>query len=155
MAENRHNRTETIIMPPENNPDMTPQQLLALLRFQLEAGADEAIDDEPPVSAPTHALADAADAPVPAPMNEPVQTVQAGAAITPSPHPQHTGNWVDAATDLAALEQACADFDGHRSGGRRRPWLRRTWMADGSSRRALGRGESEGLGTPSEFQPFR
>ena len=112
MAENRHNRTETIIMPPENNPDMTPQQLLALLRFQMEAGADEAIDDEPPVSAPTHALADAADAPVTAPMNEPVQTVQAGAAITPSPHSQHTGNWVDAATDLAALEQACADFDG-------------------------------------------
>lgn len=104
-------------MSPENTTD-SPDQLLAMLRFQLDAGADEAVEDAPvrpmlaeaaaPAAAETAAetAAEAAEMPAALPVDgrAPV-SAPALAAETPA-------DWLARADSLTALEAACAGFDG-------------------------------------------
>ena len=50
---NRHNKTFISMMPPQSDEDYSPQEMLSMLRQQVEMGADEALLDEPFVSSPS------------------------------------------------------------------------------------------------------
>ena len=41
------------MMPPQSDEDYSPQEMLSMLRQQVEMGADEALLDEPFVSSPS------------------------------------------------------------------------------------------------------
>ena len=49
---NRHNKTFISMMPPQSDEDYSPQEMLSMLRQQVEMGADEALLDEPFVLSP-------------------------------------------------------------------------------------------------------
>ena len=59
---NRHNKTFISMMPPQSDEDYSPQEMLSMLRQQVEMGADEALLDEPfevsPSSGAVNAVAD-------------------------------------------------------------------------------------------------
>ena len=105
-------------MPPENNLDPTRDEMLAMLRFQVEAGADEAVGDSP-VPAESPPRAEAARPGTPAASKAPAP--EAGAAAgngaaepetAPAPAPATLPtDWIAEAADLAALEAGCAGFE--------------------------------------------
>lgn len=97
------------MMPPDPIDKITPEEALAMLRFQIEAGADECIADEafapgveksplsqvtaPTDAAPSHSPAEPSSSP-------PASLAPAG------------GDWLAAASSLEALRSACAEFEG-------------------------------------------
>ena len=100
-------------MPPDQVDNITPEAALAMLRFQLEAGADECIS-----TAGFAAAAPAAAAPVAAapeqkqgPEQEPEQEPEKGPEQVSAPQAVMQ-DWLADAHDLEALKSACAAFDG-------------------------------------------
>ena len=88
--------------------------MLAMLRFQIEAGADEAVEDSPPPAVPApSAKPEAAKPEAAGPPAESEAAAGDGAAATASAN--GTGwastDWIGKAGDLAALKEGCAEFE--------------------------------------------
>ena len=115
---NRHNKTFISMMPPQSDEDYSPQEMLSMLRQQVEMGADEALLDEPFVSSPSsgavNAVADGqnnqlSEAPI-AILASPTLG-QNETVLSPAPDMITDQNWAGC-QDLEALRQACSNFDG-------------------------------------------
>ena len=117
-GDNHRIRTETTDMPSEDNTGQTRAETLAMLRFQVEAGADEAVEDSPARPAPEKAAREEALPPAEtgpaetgaARANGTGEPAEAGATSTAAPIAP-PAEWVAGAGDLAALEKACAGFE--------------------------------------------
>ncbi|MGC6485578.1 MAG: uracil-DNA glycosylase [Candidatus Puniceispirillales bacterium] len=93
-------------MPPDQEDKLTPEAALAMLRFQIEAGADECIDTMPfSPEAPQPAARPQAETPPPA-------APAAAKATPPVAGDQPMTAWLDAVTTLDELRVACEAFDG-------------------------------------------
>ena len=102
-------------MPPEENtgPEPTREQMLAMLRFQVEAGADEAVGDAVESAGASRVL-DAAAATIAPEAGADGGGVAEGNGADPAPAgnvPAPANEWIGQAADLAALEAGCAGFD--------------------------------------------
>jgi len=94
------------MMTPQNDKDISPEQMLEMLRFQIEAGADEAILDTPAVQDMVIKEADKQHSPAPSPM------LAEQAAPPASPGLPLAPQGFEAAETLDALKEACAGFEG-------------------------------------------
>ena len=115
---NRHNKTFISMMPPQSDQDYSSQEMLSMLRQQVEMGADEALLDEPFVSSPSsgavnlradeqkNQLSEAPNAILSPPVSE-----QNEAPLSPAPALIRDQDWAGC-HDLEALRQACSNFDG-------------------------------------------
>ena len=96
-------------MPPDQVDNITPEAALAMLRFQIEAGADECISNDGfAAAAPAETIAAA-------PIQQPKPEPAAGLGLADEQLPQQHApmqDWLAVAGDLAALQSACAAFDG-------------------------------------------
>jgi DNA polymerase len=45
-AKNRHDETETVMKPTQPDPDLSPEAMFEMLKFQVEIGVDECLSDE-------------------------------------------------------------------------------------------------------------
>ena len=106
-------------MPPDLNPDYSPEEMLSMLRQQIEMGADEALLDAPAAAAAPSLSAEQTElAEQKAPLvTAPSPQVQAKTPVLPSgdPHlsaPHFSDQHWQHCQDLDALKQACANFDG-------------------------------------------
>ena len=115
---NRHNKTFISMMPPQSDEDYSPQEMLSMLRQQVEMGADEALLDEPFVSSPSsgvvNAVADGQNnqlSEAPNAILSPPTLGQNETSSSPAPDMTTDHNWAGC-PDLEALRQACSNFDG-------------------------------------------
>ncbi len=115
---NRHNKTFISMMPPQSDEDYSPQEMLSMLRQQVEMGADEALLDEPFVSSPSsgavNAVADGQNnqlSEAPIAILAPPTLGQNETVLSPAPDMITDQNWAGC-QDLEALRQACSNFDG-------------------------------------------
>ena len=115
---NRHNKTFISMMPPQSDEDYSPQEMLSMLRQQVEMGADEALLDEPFVSSPSsgavNAVADGQNnqlSEAPIAILAPPTPGQNETVLSPAPDMITDQNWAGC-QDLEALRQACSNFDG-------------------------------------------
>jgi len=115
---NRHNKTFISMMPPQSDEDYSPQEMLSMLRQQVEMGADEALLDEPFVSSPSfgavNAVADGQNnqlSETPNAILAPPTPGQNETVLSPVPDMITDQNWAGC-QDLEALRQACSNFDG-------------------------------------------
>ena len=115
---NRHNKTFISMMPPQSDEDYSPQEMLSMLRQQVEMGADEALLDEPFVSSPSfgavNAVADGQNnqlSETPNAILAPPTPGQNETVLSPVPDMITDQNWAGC-QDLEALRHACSNFDG-------------------------------------------
>ena len=115
---NRHNKTFISMMPPQSDEDYSPQEMLSMLRQQVEMGADEALLDEPFVSSPSsgavNVVADGQNnqlSEAPIAILAPPTPGQNETVLSPAPDMITDQNWAGC-QDLEALRQACSNFDG-------------------------------------------
>ena len=97
------------MMPPDQVDNITPEAALAMLRFQIEAGADECISTDGFVAAAPAETS--AVAPISQPTPQPMPEALPGLAAEQQQHAPMQ-DWLAAAGDLDALRSACAAFDG-------------------------------------------
>ena len=101
-------------MPPENNTEPTREEMLTMLRFQVEAGADEAVGDSPaPTGGRPATETPKSEPPVMSGAPAPGTAPAAGnGAAEPEPAPSVSpADWIAETADLAALEAGCAGFE--------------------------------------------
>ncbi len=115
---NRHNKTFISMMPPQSDEDYSPQEMLSMLRQQVDMGADEALLDEPFVPSPSsgaiNAMADGQKnqlSEAPNAILAPPMLGQNEAVLSPAPALIMDQDWAGC-QDLEALRQACNNFDG-------------------------------------------
>ena len=115
---NRHNKTFISMMPPQSDEDYSPQEMLSMLRQQVEMGADEALLDEVFVSSSSsgavNAGADGQNNQLSEAQNailSPPALGQNETASSPAPALTFDHNWAGC-QDIEALRQACSNFDG-------------------------------------------
>lgn len=124
-TEFRLNKTEIVIMPPDQDNNINRDEALAMLRFQIEAGADECIDAAPfSVKAGTETgLAPESREQQPARIQANADPANADPAspdpASPDPAPAETApqalpneDWLAGISGLDELRDACAAFDG-------------------------------------------
>ena len=127
---NRHKKTFISMMPPQSDEEYSPQEMLSMLRQQVEMGADEALLDQPLEMNSSSIMANASSDVIPqAPsavqnteFSEASNAILASktfgqssgpyqAPVSPAPDLISDHNWGDY-QDLEALKQACTNFDG-------------------------------------------
>ena len=107
-------------MTTEDNNEQTRAEMLAMLRFQVDVGADEAVEDSPvepsagavaatPDPAPVTAAAGVDAKPADKPETEPAG--RGGAGQTPAASTAPPTEWLGKAGDLAALKEACEGYE--------------------------------------------
>ena len=110
-TENRLNKTEIVIMPPQSTDNITSSDALAMLRFQIEAGADECIAEEAFKPEVQKQASSGREETIPEPSLPTLEEAPSPSSLA-KPQTNLQPDWLDSLNTLEELKSACAAYDG-------------------------------------------